>query len=360
MLCAGRTTCKMGLTRHRVSGGTRLSSSSAPSSSFVFYYNDIYKVPLPPSHKFPMEKYKYVRENLQDHIDPRVVEAAFKVSPLATVDELTTTHCPEYVRRYMSGELTEKEIRATGFPWSEAGVNRSLSSVGGTLACMRHVMDRQRAGATGAVKVAAHLAGGTHHAFYDRGEGFCLFSDIAVAANCSLREYPEILDKKGADKGRILIIDLDVHQGNGNAKLFEDDPRVFTFNMHCSGNLFSQRQSSDIDVDVPNGCSGDEYLKQLSNWLPFLFENIQPQLIFFQAGVDVLENDRLGKLKLKREDVRKRNSLVYEEIRKLNVPLVVTLGGGYPKDISPDSASFKEVIGAHTDVYTQIVDTWRV
>ena len=357
MFCVRRLTCNRGLSRCKTPlVQSRLSSSS--SSSFMYFYNDIYKVPLPLSHKFPMEKYKYVREGLQAHIDPHLVEATFNVSPLATVDELITAHCPEYVRRYMSGELTEREIRATGFPWTQAGVNRSLSSVGGTLACMRHVMDRQRTSADGAFKVAAHLAGGTHHAFRDRGEGFCLFSDIAVAAHVALKEYPEILDTEGAEKGRIMIIDLDVHQGNGNAKLFEDDPRVFTFNVHCAGNLFSQRQISDIDVDIPNGCKGDEYLKQLSHWLPFLFENIKPQLIFFQAGVDILENDRLGKLALTRDDVRKRNSLIYEASIKHDIPLVVTMGGGYPKDINPESVSFKEVIGAHTDVYSQIVDTW--
>eukprot|EP00605_Chrysophyceae_sp_TOSAG23-4_P002626 GSChrysophyteH1.ASY1.ANO1.2898.1 assembled CDS len=292
-----------------------------------------------------MEKYSHVRENLVRMLQKgggNTPPVEFRQSPLATLEELETTHCPNYVRKFVRGEMSPKDIRATGFPWTKQGVNRSLSSVGGTVACMR---ENTR-------KVAAHLAGGTHHAFYDRGEGFCVFSDIAVAANLALREYSDIF----ANGGGILIVDLDVHQGNGNAALFKDNRDVFTFNMHCSGNIFSERQTSDCDIDLPNGCTGGEYLSILQREMLGLMDQLRPQLIFFQSGVDVLRSDRLGKMNLTRDDVRERNALVYEAARSNNTPIVVTMGGGYPKDISTGSPDFIEVVGAHTDVYRQIVE----
>ena len=336
-----------------------LSISSSTSNEFVYFYNDDYKVKLPDNHKFPMEKYSYVRQSLQQQVDGNK-DVIFQRSPLASFDELTSTHCPKYVKRFLDGDLTPKELRAIGFPWTKQGVNRSLSSVGGTLAATRLVMDKQRQDPNDQRKVSAQLAGGTHHAFYDRGEGFCSFSDIAISANIALDEYQDVFNAAGSgdEPGRVLIIDLDVHQGNGNAVLFQNNPLVYTFNMHCSGNIFSARQESDCDIDLPNGTSGEEYLDVLSEWLPRLFYGLKPQLVFFQAGVDILQHDRLGKLHLSRQDVRTRNSLVYQAAISANVPLVVTMGGGYPKDINPISDSFREVIGAHTDVYSQIIDEY--
>lgn len=162
---------------------------------------------------------------------------------------------------------------------------------------------------------------GTHHAFYNYGEGFCIFSDIAVACNRALIEYPELVRQ-------VLIIDLDVHQGNGNAKLFQDAPQVFTFSMHCKDNYFSEKQQSNIDVELEAGLSDDEYLSKLKVWLPYLMDVIKPQLVFFQAGVDIFEGDRLGKLRVTREGLMRRNSYVYQYVLRRNIKCVVTMGGG--------------------------------
>ena len=244
--------------------------------------------------------------------------------------------------------MSEREIRVSGFPWSPRGVNRALSSVGGTLAATREVLSQGlESGA-----VAAHLAGGTHHAMYDRPEGFCIFSDIAVAANMAFKEFSEL--------ERILIIDCDVHQGNGNAVLFQDDPRVFTFSMQCEGNIFSKKAKSDVDVDLSNGISDAEYLAQLKSWLtPFLLDVVKPQLVFYQAGVDISEHDRLGKLKITREGLRRRNELVYRAVQKRGIPLVLTMGGGYPKNLDHDSTAFKTLIGAHSDCYHQLIEIFQ-
>lgn len=304
-----------------------------------FFHNDVYKVVLPETHRFPMEKYRMVREGLQREFlgDPRV---EFEVSPLATAEELKSTHCSKYVDRYLCGQMSELEIRRVGFPWSISGVQRSTSSVGGTVAAMRAVC-------SGEAAWAGHIAGGTHHAFFDYGEGFCVFSDIAIAANLALKEFPSVR--------KILIIDLDVHQGNGNAMLFKDDDRVFTFSMHCKENYFSKKQESNLDIELPAGCTDDEYLSTLNTWLPSIFYSLSPNLVFYQAGIDILESDRLGRLKLTRNGSKARNQRVYELIKNSNSKFVITMGGGYPKDLNVDSQSFKDIINAHIDVYKDSV-----
>ena len=304
---------------------------------FKLFYNDIYKFPLPDKHRFPMGKYKVVRERIQH--DPQAGKNIdLEPSPLAKQRDLLVTHCPEYIRRFLCNMLTERENRNIGFPWSPAGVKRALSSVGGTVAAAHAVCG-------GRHMFSGHIAGGTHHAFYDYGEGFCVFSDIAVAANVVLRDYPDV--------ERILIIDCDVHQGNGNAVLFSEDPRVTTFSMHCEGNYFSQKQVSDFDVELPVGCSDERYLGELEIWLPRVMAFSRPQLIFFQAGVDPLGNDKMGKCNLSRDGLRERNAKVYAAALEGQCKVVVTMGGGYPKDLSEDSDDFCKVVAAHTDVYLQ-------
>lgn len=323
---------------------------------FPIYYNDVYEVTLPPNHRFPMDKYRQVREMVQKRVSrsdsynqmTSNVTYDFRVSPLATVDELVSTHDPSYVDRYLRGDLTNRETRNVGFPWSLQHVDRSLSSVGGTLAAARSVCERLVSGENGPAW-AAHVAGGTHHAFYDYGEGFCVFSDIAVAANVVLSERPDLF--RGGEGG-ILVIDLDVHQGNGNARLFHGNDRVRTFSMHCDANIFSAREESDLDVALPVGCTDDTYMSTLRHWLRALARNkSEYDLIFYQAGVDVLGEDRLGKLLLTREGVRRRNEMVFEFARETNKGFVVTMGGGYPRgdDWSP-------ILEAHCDVYTGAYD----
>ena len=271
-------------------------------------------------------------------------DTEFVVSPLATVEELATTHSPDYIQRFITGNQTQQEQRNVGFPWSLEGVDRALSSVGGTMAAACHVCDiwtlqKQK----GLAPWSAHVAGGTHHAFYDRGEGFSVFSDIAVAANVVLQRYPHVVK-------RILIVDLDVHQGNGNAVLFQGRPEVDTFSMHCVANYFSQKQNSDLDIELPEGCNDQTYLATLHHWLNQIRQERGAcyDLIFFQAGVDVLEADRLGRMSLSPRGVERRNQLVYEFVSRLNVPFVICMGGGYPK-----TDDWTPIIQAHANVYFQ-------
>lgn len=318
---------------------------AATQPEVCFFYNDIFKVSLPPNHRFPMEKYRLVRECLQEDFHNENL-VRFEPSPEATVEELASTHCPDYIQRYMTGKLTDMEVRKTGFPWSMEHVRRSTSSVGGTLAATRAVLRNPHA------LIAGHLAGGTHHAFYDYGEGFCIFSDIAVAANIALREFPDLVKQ-------IVIIDLDVHQGNGNAVLFQQRKEVFTFSMHCKENYFSKKQLSDIDIEVDKDASDEEYLSRLRTWLPYLVDTLNPDLVFFQAGVDVSQYDKLGKLSLTREGISRRNKMLFDYTVRKGVKCVVTMGGGYPKDLDTSSTAFQQVIQCHADVYRDGVHAFK-
>jgi acetoin utilization deacetylase AcuC-like enzyme len=320
---------------------------------FPIYYNDVYEVILPPNHRFPMKKYRLVREQLQQRIkvlsleERNKVQCEFRVSPLATVEQLETTHCPVYIDRYLRGEMTAEEIRNAGFPWSTSGVHRSLSSVGGTVAAATSVCEAKRKQLQKNKNKnnlwSAHVAGGTHHAFRDRGEGFCIFSDIAVAANFVLQEYSDVVR-------RILIIDLDVHQGNGNAVLFQDREDVLTFSMHCKTNYFSKKQSSDLDIELPPDCNDVTYLTTLNHWLKTIDkEGGNFDLIFYQAGVDILEDDRLGNMSISQQGISKRNEMIFNFANKRATPLVITMGGGYPKR----DGHWNTIIDAHTNVYTE-------
>ncbi|CEM01890.1 unnamed protein product [Vitrella brassicaformis CCMP3155] len=327
------------------------------------YYNDLFEVTLPPDHKFPMAKYREVRLRLQrllgrttnTNTDSRdqgnAVWASFAPSPLASIEDLHTTHCPSYVRAFCEGSLDPMQYRRIGFPRGHESVNRALSSVGGTVAATRDVclaLRRQRKGQEPTRPLfAGHIAGGTHHAFRDRGEGFCAFSDIAVAANVALRDYADVIE-------RILIVDLDVHQGNGNAVLFQDQSNVFTLSVHCTANYFSPKEASHVDIEVPEGTGDGAYLSLLAKTLPDIVREFRPDLIFYQSGVDCLKTDRFGKLSLSRGGLQTRNRLVYEMAmtdKHTPVPVVVTMGGGYPRDLEVESRSYQEVVSAHADVY---------
>lgn len=360
------------------------SEASTNRPYFRIYYNDVYEVHLPPRHRFPMQKYAQVRKQLQSWISQSPPEeqesvqcgtsqisitrssptlflhsqilslpfilSEFVVSPLPTIEELETTHSPNYIKRFMEGNQTEKEQRNVGFPWSPEGVKRATSTVGGTMAAACSVceeLERQKLHASGLELApwAAHVAGGTHHAFWDYGEGFSVFSDIAVAANVVLQRYPQLIKK-------ILIVDLDVHQGNGNAVLFQDRPEVTTVSIQCQGNYFSKKQTSDLDIELPIRCNDATYLATVHHWLRRI-EKLNGSdhfdLIFFQAGIDILEDDRLGKMNVSLDGVRRRNDLVYEFAHRLNVPLVICMGGGYPRNTD----NWKPIIDAHTNVYFQ-------
>ena len=314
-------------------------AGASMSAPVPLYYNDIYHVDLPKTSSFPMQKYRYVREALQRELPSTL--ATFYESPLVSEKDLTLVHCEGYVSRFLGGQLTRDELRRIGFPWSPQHVNRALSSTGGTVAAAHAVC---RADATAIF--AGHIAGGTHHAFADRGEGYCVFNDIAVAAAVALRDH-------AARVQRVLVVDCDVHQGNGTASIFAGDERVFTASFHCEANLFSAREVSDLDVDLPPGVGDEAYLEALQAHLPGLFERVRPQLCFFQAGVDVHESDRIGKLKLSSAGIKKRNALVYAAAARHGARLVVTMGGGYPKDLDEGSVHFHRVVQSHMDCYRQ-------
>lgn len=277
-------------------------------------YSDRYAVPLPPSHPFPMPKYKMARDRLL--AEGSITYWNLIEPPLASDEDILLVHTPDYWFRCARGQLTVQEIRRIGFPWSEGLVRRSRSSAQGTVIAARNAL---RDG------VASNLAGGTHHAFPDHGEGYCVLNDIAIAARVLQRD-------KLAE--RIAVIDCDVHQGNGTAAIFQDDPDVFTFSMHGEKNFPARKELSRLDINLPNGVGDEEYLAILREHVPRILDGFKPDFVFYQAGVDPFERDRLGKLGLTIEGLRWRDEFVILNCRERGIPVVTTMGGGYAKDIN--------------------------
>lgn len=271
-----------------------------------------YTVPLG-HHSYPIDKYHLVPERL---VAKGILAANEIVEPMpATVDDILRVHSPDYVRAFCEGSLERKAMLRLGLPWSPALVRRVFAVVGGTLSAARMAL---REG------VAVNLAGGTHHAFADHGEGYCIFHDMVI----SLRRlrFEEVAQ-------RFLIIDLDVHQGNGTAALCLSDPDVFTFSMHGANNYPAYKEHSSWDIGLPDETGDDAYLDLLAPALPQIVERFKPEVIFYQAGVDVLAGDRFGKLALTMHGVGERDRLVCTFARRAGLPLVVTFGGGYARDV---------------------------
>lgn len=290
-------------------------------------YSDTYAVPLPEGHRFPMEKYRLLRDALvgEGVVAPGELHEAVPVHPA----ELLVAHSAEYVNRYCEGTVDAKINRRIGIPWSPAFVRRSLASVGGTLAAARAALERAHAWG-----LAGNLAGGTHHAFADRGEGYCVFNDIAVAALTLLEE---------GTVRRVAVVDLDVHQGNGTAAILGGDARCFTLSMHGRNNYPYTKIPSTIDVDLDDGTADAAYLSLLAGALPAVL-SFAPDIIFYQAGVDPLGCDRLGRLALTHEGLMERDRMVLASARAADIPLVLTLGGGYAQPIT-------ETVRAHVNTY---------
>jgi acetoin utilization deacetylase AcuC-like enzyme len=291
------------------------------------FYTDQYTIDLPAGHRFPMPKYRIVRDLLT--ADGRF---EFAAAPMAGPEMVELAHDPEYVHRFLAGSLSAQEIRRIGFPWSEQLVRRTMASVGGTLSATEEAFSTGWGGT---------LAGGTHHAFRSEGSGFCVFNDIAVAIQ-SLRQSARVR--------RVAVIDLDVHQGDGTAQIFVDEPEVLTFSMHCDTNFPFRKRQSKIDVSLPEGTGDEEYLEQLELVLPRVFE-LQPEIIFYQSGVDGLYADALGRLKLTHEGLKQRDQMVMTAVRAAGIPVVITLGGGYAKPIELTAE-------AHANTFRVAADTF--
>jgi acetoin utilization deacetylase AcuC-like enzyme len=275
----------------------------------TLYYTDHYEIPLPVGHKFPLEKYRLLRERLT-----REGGFHFVPAPMAEREVIELAHDAEYVDRFLAGALSPAAMRRIGFPWSPQLVARSLASVGGTLAATETAW-REGWGGT--------LAGGTHHAFRAEGSGFCVFNDIAVAIRW--------LQREGRAR-RAAVLDLDVHQGDGTAQIFQEDAEVLTASVHGQNNFPFRKQRSRIDVELPDGTGDEEYLHVLDRVLPQILA-FAPEVLFYQAGVDPLAADALGRLALSHAGLEERDRRVLEAARAAGVPVVITLGGGYARPI---------------------------
>jgi acetoin utilization deacetylase AcuC-like enzyme len=279
----------------------------------TLFYSDVFVLPLPSHHRFPMGKYVRLRERLL--ASGAFSDRDFRVPEAATDAEITRVHSARYLERVATGALDAAEQRAIGFPWSERMVERSRRSSGATLAAAREAL---------ACGWSANLAGGTHHAFRDRGEGFCVFNDAAIAARAMQVE---------AGLQRIAIVDCDVHQGNGTASIFAGDESVFTFSMHGVNNFPFRKETSDLDIELADGTRDDEYLWHLERGLDETLERARPQLVFYLAGADPYEDDRLGRLKLGKQGLLRRDELVLSTLAARGIPVAISMAGGYARDI---------------------------
>jgi acetoin utilization deacetylase AcuC-like enzyme len=301
------------------------------------YYADQFVLPLPPGHSFPMSKYRLLREQ----VDGVAGLVLCQATP-ATEGELALAHTPSYLSAVIGGTLTAAQQREIGFPWSEAMVARSRRSVGATISAARSAL------ATG---VAANLAGGTHHATADKGGGYCVFNDAAVAARLMQAEWHRFHRKLL----RVAIVDLDVHQGNGSASIFADDPTVFTLSVHGAKNFPFRKERSDLDVDLPDGCGDEAYLRALDDALEELWrrhESSPPGLIFYVAGADPHEGDRLGRLRVTTAGLAERDRRVLDAARVRRIPVALSMAGGYGKVI-------EDTVQVHLGTIRAAMESWR-
>ena len=298
---------------------------------FKIAYDPIYAHPLPEGHRFPMLKYELIPAQL-------LYEGVISRENLFSPDELSEdiilqTHDKDYWRQLRDLTLPLKEQRRIGFPLSARLVEREIRIAKGTIDGCRFALDN---------RIAFNVAGGTHHAGSNWGEGFCLLNDQAIAANWLLNNNLS---------SYILIVDLDVHQGNGTAQIFENEPRVFTFSMHGANNFPSRKETSDLDIPLADGVEDDEYLSMLYDTLPGLIQQQKPDFIFYLSGVDILATDKLGKLALSKEACKARDKFVFEQCIANNLPVQVSMGGGY-------SPQIKDIVEAHCNTFKMAADLY--
>lgn len=294
-------------------------------------YCPLYHHPLPEGHRFPMAKYSLIPEQLL--YEGTCTEANFFAPQKLSEDQVLRTHDAEYWRKLKEVRLSRPEERRTGFPLSAKLVEREITICQGTIDNCRYALQHG---------ISMNIAGGTHHAYADRGEGFCLLNDIAIASHW-------LLDQGLAQQ--ILVVDLDVHQGNGTAKIMENEPRVFTFSMHGEKNYPMKKEHSDLDIALPDATDDAFYLKTLRKYLPRLLHQVQPDFVFFQSGVDVLETDKLGRLGMTLNGCKERDRFVLETCHKNKLPVAVNMGGGY-------SPRLADIIDAHVNTFRLAQEIW--
>ena len=309
------------------SAGKEPSTVPAPAPPLRLYFSDWAEVRLPDKHRFPMDKYRATRLALEADMSLRGRVEILR-SPEASLEDVLGVHDREYVSRVMRGALTDKEARAIGFPLQNPEqVTRSFASTGGAIAATRDVLtDALTDGDAPRCRVAAQIAGGTHHAFADKGEGFCVFNDIACAANVALAEFRDALFARSATP--ILVIDLDVHQGNGTAAIFRNDATVFTYSIHQE-NLYPVKQRSDLDRGLPDRVEDALYLEMLMEDLDSIDARFEPDLVWYLAGVDPHKDDQLGGLSLTADGLGRRDEMVLGRYSGRAIPVAVSLAGGY-------------------------------
>jgi len=278
------------------------------------FYTDHYVLPLPEGYRFPMAKYRLLRKRVEE---AGLANGAGLHEPHAATDEeILRAHDRDYLERVVSGRLSAQELRRIGFPWTPQMVERSRRSAGATIEACRAAL---------ADGVGVNLAGGTHHAFRDHGEGYCVFNDCAVAALAMQAEGRAL---------RVAILDCDVHQGNGTAAILADDPTVYTFSIHAAKNFPFRKEASDLDIELPDGAGDSDYLAALEQGVCHALSAAQPDLAIYLAGADPYEGDRLGRLALTKEGLRKRDRKVFELCRAASVSVAVVMAGGYSADIA--------------------------
>ena len=287
-------------------------------------YSKIYNHPLPENHRFPMEKYDLIPKKL-------IAEKTFSKDNffepgILNKEDVLLTHSNDYYNKLVSQSLSKKEIRPIGFPLSKLLIEREKKIAQGTIECVSFSIKNG---------ISMNIAGGTHHAFADKGEGFCMLNDQAIAANYLLHND---LAKK------ILIIDLDVHQGNGTASIFRNDMNVFTLSFHGKKNYPFKKEKSDLDIEFDDGTEDVEYLTKLEDTIPNIIKILNPDFIFYLSGVDILKTDKLGRLSLSIEGCKKRDSIILNLCKTFNIPLQISMGGGYSKNI-------EDIVNAHCNTF---------
>ena len=296
------------------------------------YYSDHFVLPLPEGHRFPMSKYRSLRDSLVE-----VTGLNLKEAPAASDTELLLAHDPLYVTKVISGTLDAKEQREIGFPWTLEMVERSRRSVGATIAACRSAIE---------AGVAVNLAGGTHHAYREKGSGFCVFNDVAIAARLIQRQLlPDC---------KVAIIDLDVHQGNGTAAIFRHDPSVFTLSLHGDKNFPFRKEPSDLDVPLPDGCDDATYLDALQHAFSDLDKRFSADFLIFLAGADPHEGDRLGRLKVTQQGLLQRDQAVFNYASQRGIPLALCMAGGYGTRIETTVAVHRQTVLLALDHHRKI------